>query len=47
MKATQELENTTKAYCFSNVEEIIDVTNGDIKDIFYIGDKANGGRNYR
>ena len=42
----QEIANSSKAYKFSTVDEVMSITNGDIKDLFYIGDKI-GGNNYR
>lgn len=42
----QEAVNTSKAYHFANIQELITITNNQLEDIFYIGKKENG-RNYR
>lgn len=50
---SQELSHTTKAYHFTNVDEVINVTNDQLEDTFYIADdifvpeKKNIARCYR
>jgi len=35
----QGMTNTSKAYHFTNIQELIIITNGELEDIFYIGEK--------
>jgi len=44
--AHQKVINTSKAYHFMNIEELITITNSELEDIFYIG-KNKHERNYR
>jgi len=45
-QVSEKVENTSKAYHFTNIQELITITNGELEDILYIGEKTSG-RNYR
>lgn len=40
--AQQVSTNTSKAYHFKNIQELITITNGELEDILYIGKKEEG-----
>ena len=42
----QDKSNTSKAHCFTTVQELITLTNSELEDVLYIGNKPRG-RNYR
>ena len=38
----QDESNSSKAYHFKDIQELITLTNGQLEDVLYIGERANG-----